>query len=336
MTVANMEEICRKLIASGLRPSTPAAVVENGTKPKQRVLVGNVENIALKSQRQSIVPPSLLIVGEVVRLREDAGWYEKLPLHAKRVVVTRPAKQAEGMADMVSDLGGEPVLMPSMKITRPTCIEPLKSALRGIERFDGVVFTSKNAVDSFFHFLFGEGSDSRALKGVLTFAVGSQTARRLRGYGIRADLTAETYTTEGLVERLGDWGGLNGARLLCPRSNIAPPDLIELLRAQGACVEQVEAYSVERDNTNYEEVQKLLENDELDCLTFTSSSTVENFFAAITPESVRGGGVVVASIGPRTTKTLQELNLPVHVEAKEHSATGLLWAIVAYFRAEHR
>lgn len=329
MSVKYMTDICANLYSAGMSPHKPAAVIEKGATTRQRVVRGALSEIASKAEAESIAPPALLIIGEVTELNERIKWFDKLPLFGQKIIVTRPADQAKSMIEHIMSLGGEPILMPSIKTAPADNPTPLLNAIGRISEFDVVIFTSGNGVVEFFRYLHESGADARALAGRRIAAIGPQTADQLGKLGIRADIIPGKFTTEGVVDALMDDGGLQGARVLCPRSNIAPPDLIEQLSETGAIVEEVKAYTV-RPAANPELVTEILRNGGIDWLTFTSSSTAEYFFESIDPLIISESRARIASIGPRTSKSLESLGLHVDVEANEHTSFGLICGIVDF------
>ncbi len=331
MGVSRMDDICRKLLQSGKTESTPAAVVENGTRAGQRTLRAKLGNIVEKARQQGVSPPALLIIGEVAAMDKSLDWYGHLPLFSKKIVITRPAGRAAEMASDVLEAGGEPVLAPAIKIQPPADSQPLMDELTVLQEYDLVIFTSVAGVDSFFGHLFQSGKDARSLSDVSICAIGPKTSAGLRQYGITHDLMPERYISESLVEMLDERQMLDGKKVLCPRSDIAPPNLVEMLQSRGATVKEVHAYSVRPDNSGIEKVREMIDDENNDgiWLTFTSASTVKSFFEMIEPSRIRPG-ISVASIGPHTSAALENMGVPIDVEAKKHTAEGMISAIICF------
>ncbi len=194
--------------------------------------------------------------------------------------------------------------------------------------FDWIVFTSTNAADAFFGALEKAGLDARALAANRICVIGPATSKRVRQFGISPDAQPEKFTTTNIVESLAAGQQLTGQRILYPRADIAPKDLPEALAAEGATVKEVVAYRTVPDNTNSEKVLELLSQGKVDWITFTSSSTVKNFFAVIKPETL-ATKVRLASIGPSTSATMKEFGFTQAVQAKEHTIDGLIEAIIS-------
>lgn len=332
MGVANLERICNRLMDNGKDGETAAAIIQTGCTPRQVAVRATLETLPGKAEDADIHPPALIIIGNVATLRDTLAWFERRPLFGLQIVVTRPWHQIQETADRLLELGARPVAMPTARVVPPKDRSALETAISDIDSYDWILFTSVNGVESFFEALDSAGKDSRALAGSQIAAIGSATAGELRRFGLRADLLPRDYTTDGLVEAFGDKA--DGRRILCPRSGIAPPDLVEGLTARGAEVNEVAAYTMEPDNSNAGAVLGKLEADRIDWITFSSSSTVENFFSAVEPERVQESSARIASIGPRTSDTLRKLGFEPDVEAAPHTIEDLIQAIIAAQRSD--
>jgi uroporphyrinogen III methyltransferase/synthase len=329
MGAENLSPICERLVAEGLDPQTPAAAIRWGATPSQKVVTATVKTLAAAAQSAGLEPPVMIVIGRVVALRDKLNWFERRPLFGRRVVVTRSRAQASEFVALLEEQGAEVIEFPTIRIEPPADLGPLKESVsRAGERFDWIVFTSVHAVEAFFDALSQSGLDSRALAGCRVAAIGPATAERLAQYGIRADLQPGMFTTAALVEALASAGDLKGRRVLCPRSDIAPPELTDALRKRGAMVTEVIAYRTLPDTSDASRVRELLLRREIHWLTFTSSSTVRNFCSAVEPKTLSAHNVRIASIGPATSATLRELGLAPTVEAERQTIPGLLDAIV--------
>ena len=329
MGVRNLEPICRNLLAGGLDASTPAALVRWGTTARQRVVTGTVESISQVAERAGIEPPAVIVIGEVVRLREQLNWFESRPLFGQRIVVTRSRSQASGLTAKLAALGAEVIEMPTIKITPADDAKPLSDAVADLANIDWVVFTSVNAVDAFFRTLQLAGLDSRALGASRICSIGPGTAGRLSGHGIRPDTQPSKYVSSEITKAIQAVESLPGKKVLCPRADIAPRDLIDDLQAAGAEVREVVAYRTVPDCSGSKNVASLLSENDVDWITFTSSSTVRNFFDSISPDKVSASSARLASIGPVTSRTLGEFELTPHAQATTHTITGLIDAILS-------
>ncbi|MFA6133543.1 MAG: uroporphyrinogen-III C-methyltransferase [Phycisphaerae bacterium] len=332
MGVANLEPICRGLIDNGLAADTPVALVRWGTTPAQQVLVGVAGDIAEKAREADFRPPAIILVGQVVALREKLNWFERRPLFGQRVVVTRARAQASDLSDQLEQLGAEVIELPTIRIERPEDPLTLTRAVREFGSFDWVIFASANAVEAVLDALTAAELDIRALGPCRICAIGPATADCLAAHGLLADVLPPRFAGEAVVELLASLGQLKGRKVFCPRPDIAPPDLVNALLAGGALVREVVAYRTVPDSSNVSEVTDLLEEGLPFWVTFTSSSTVKNFLAAVSPNMLAGKNVQYASIGPSTSATLREAGLVPTVEAKDHTIPGLVAAILAHSR----
>ena len=330
MGVSNLPAIAENLIAHGLPAGTPAAVIHWGTTPRQKVVTATLAALPGAAAAAGLKAPAVILVGEVARLRERLNWYERRPLFGRRIVVTRARTQASELAARLEALGAETIEAPAIRIEPPADPGPLREAACHAADFDWIVFTSVNGVDAFFDALAAAGLDARALAGRQLAAIGPATAERLARHGVRADLQPEAFTGAAVAEALAARGNLAGVRILLPRADIAPKELADTLAARGAAVREVVAYRTAPDVSCGETVAARLAADEIDWLTFTSSSTVKNFLDAVRAEAVRRSRARIASIGPTTSATLHNFRLGPHVEADPHTIPGLVAAIVRF------
>lgn len=329
MGMGNLPSIATRLIRHGRPPGTPAAVIRRGATADQRTITGNLEDIAEKAAREGFTNPAVIVVGEVVSLREKLNWYEKKPLFGCRVLVTRSREQASALSRAVEELGGRAVEFSTISIADPEDFGPLDRAVAGAAGYRWIIFTSVNGVKYFFDRLFKSGGDIRDLKGVNICAIGPKTRDSLAGYGIRVEYVPQEYRAEEIVA--GIRGRISpGDPVLLPRADIARKDLAALLVQEGARVDEVVAYRTVAGEGRREEVGRMLRDGGIDVVTFTSSSTVKNFVSMLgedvlpLPEGVR-----VACIGPVTAETARRMGLPVHIEAERYTIEGLLEAILS-------
>jgi uroporphyrinogen III methyltransferase/synthase len=332
MGLSNLPEIVKQLTRHGRTPQTPVAVIRWGTKPEQRTVVGTMESIVGKVRAEALKPPGLIIVGEVVRLREQLNWFEGRPLFGKRVLVTRARDQATEFTDLLKLYGADPVEFPTIEVVPPESWEALDGAIRKIEQYHWLIFTSVNGVLYFLERLKAGGKDIRALKGIKLCAIGPRTAQEIERMGIRVDLMPDEYVAEGLIEQMGR-KRLQGQWILIPRAEVARDVLPEALTQMGAHVDVVTAYRTVRPVRDLEWVKNLLQGHQISVITFTSSSTVRNFVEMFGPEETRRllNGVVVACIGPITAKTVEEYGMTVQILPKDSTIPSLAQAIVEHF-----
>ena len=146
MGLTTFAEVSRRLIQCGRAPSTPAAAIRWGTRGDQITVEGTLENLPDKIRRARLKPPALIVVGEVVSLRRELNWFEKLPLVGSRVVVTRARGQAEHLSGALRLLGATVIELPTIEICPPNDWAPLDQAIAELEQYDWIIFTSANGV----------------------------------------------------------------------------------------------------------------------------------------------------------------------------------------------
>lgn len=331
MGISNLPSIVSNLVKHGRPATTPVALIRWGTRPEQWTLTGTLETIVETVEREKFTSPAIILVGEVVRLREKLNWYEKKPLFGQRVLVTRARSQASDLSDMIEELGGEPYEFPTIKILPPADEKPIDEALARLSTFDWVIFTSPNGVGYFMDYLKKKRVDIRNFGNAKIACVGPKTAEILEGYGLLVDVLPSQFIAEGLLDSIEDQLK-PGQKILLPRADIARKTLPEELKKRGLEVTEIDTYETKMDASNAGDVIELLQEKRIQIITFTSSSTASNFFEAIasTGEDVLAllEGVKIVSIGAMTTQTCQKLGFKVAIEADEATLKGLVKGIV--------
>ena len=327
MGVGHTEMIASQLIRYGRDPSTPAAFVRWGTRPYQETYTTTLEKAAEDVKRLNIRPPAVFVVGNVVGLRETMRWFDKQPLFGKRIVVTRTRKQAGTLSRKLDERGALCREIPTIFIAAPSDrYESMDRAISVLTAYDWVLFTSSNGVDAFFERLYRLGYDTRALGRAKIGTIGSATAKALLKYGIKADLVPAQYKAEDLVDSLQPLVK-PGDRILIPRAKVARSVLPERLRELGCLVDVAEAYETKADVSHREELLRLLEEKEIDMITFTSSSTVYHLMEQIEGKTELLDGVSLACIGPITAEACKEYHLTPSVVADVYTIDGLIDAM---------
>jgi uroporphyrinogen III methyltransferase / synthase len=319
MGVGRWPAIAARLLAGGLPPDTPAAAVRWGTRPQQHTVRATLSTLA----DHDLESPSTIVVGAVAGL--NLAWFESRPLFGRRVVVTRSRQQASELSDALAAAGAEPVEVPVIEVVDPTDGgAALRAALAEVSSYDWVVVSSANGAAR----LLGALRDARDLAGVQVAAVGSATAAVLAGGGIVADLVPDRYVGEGLVESFPPAprppSSSTPRRVLLVRAEVARDVVPDGLAAKGWSVQVAPAYRTVPAAVSDAGRQAVAG---ADAVTFTSSSTAEQFVAAVGLDAVPP---VVATIGPVTSATVRGLGLDVAVEAVEHTTAGLVDALVAH------
>ncbi len=336
MGVKNLSMIVSRLIEEGKSVDTPVALVRWGTYAKQRTVVGTLRDIVDRAKAADMRPPTVVVVGEVVRLREQLNWFETQPLFGKRVLVTRAKTQASELSDLIRAQGGEPIECPTIDFVPPDDWAEVDEAIEQLATYQWLVLTSVNGVKAFMQRLWHHGHDARALAGLQICCIGPRTAEEVRRFGIDADLVPETFQAEGLIDVLKR-AGVSGQRVLLARAAQAREVLPEELERSGAFVRVVKVYKTVVPVIERERVQQLFREHSIDIVTFASSSTVRNFsqlFDGAHDLKKRLNGTIIASIGPITAKTIRETGLDVHVMAAQNTIPALVQSLVDYIRQE--
>ncbi len=328
MGVGNLSEISERLMAAGRSAETPIAVIRWGTTPQQETVTGTLGDIVSKVQKAELGPPGVIVVGEVVGLRDRLNWFERRPLFGNRIVVTRAREQASAFADLLRAYGADVVEFPTISIFPPDGWESLDAAIDRLDVYDWVVFTSVNGVRFFLERLKVSGKDARALSQKKLCAIGPATGAALEGVGLRADLIPENYRAEGILAALRE-EEIRGKHFLIARAAAAREVLPQELRRRGAQVDVVECYRTEPGPGGTKGRELLLKGG-IDLVTFTSSSTVENFAAMFSRDELERirGNFRVAAIGPITAERARDLGLTPDLVADEYTVPALTEAIV--------
>jgi uroporphyrinogen III methyltransferase / synthase len=331
MGMRKIREIAAALVAGGRAAVTPVAVIQWGARPEQRVVTGTLADIADRVTAAGVANPALIVVGDVVGLRDQIAWFDSFPLFGKRVLVPRAAHQAEATARAIRERAAEPVLFPVIEIADPSDRAPLLSAAEALSSYDFVIFTSANGVERFFATLAELGRDARAFGSARLAVIGPKTAAALERRGLRADVVAEEFIGEGVGKAILEQGGAK--RVLIPRAEVARDALPEMLKKAGAHVDVVAAYrtlpaSAERARG----LRELFETGGVDVALFTSGSTVSSLTALLGDDAASLlARVVVASIGPVTSRALAERGVTPAVTAEVYTVAGLLDALELHY-----
>ncbi|SDH34960.1 uroporphyrinogen-III C-methyltransferase [Desulfosporosinus hippei] len=327
MGMENLPLIAQKLMENGKKPTTPVGIIQWGTRPEQRTLVGQLDTIAEEVKKQNFTNPSIIIVGEVVSLREKLQWFEKKPLFGQRIVVTRARHQASVLTQEIEALGGEAWEFPTIDIAPPTDNSALINAIKNLREFQWLIFTSVNGVEAFFDELSMQERDVRELIGLEIVAIGPATQASLEKRGLRAAYVPEEYKAEKIVEGLTSRVS-KGQKVLLARAEEARDVLPVSLKAMGLEVWDVPVYKTVLGGANSGELKRMLAEQEIHKVTFTSSSTVRNFMELLDGEISLLNGVLLYSIGPITSATARKLGLTIYKEAKEYTIPGLVNALM--------
>jgi uroporphyrinogen III methyltransferase/synthase len=327
MGVERLREIAERLVAEGASGATPVALVRWGTTARQESIEGTLGTIAELAEKINFKPPAVIVVGEVVRLRSELNWFEKLPLLGQRVVVTRTRRQASALTQKLARLGADILEIPTIRVV-PVALSAEQRARLGdfARRFDWLVFTSPNGVDLFFAELWQAGRDIRALGSVKIAAVGPATAKKIEELHLKVDLQPRVYTTEELARAFAG-ERMEGARVCLAHGRRADPLLEDQLRERGATVESWILYDTQPETEDANGARARYRREGAHWITFTSASTAENWNAlALRPEGDAPQPRPV-SMGPVTSAALRKLGYEIAAECEAATVDALVETI---------
>jgi len=326
-----IEGITEALILGGRGAQTPAAVIQWGARPEQRVLVATLGTLAARVREAGLSNPSVIVVGDVVTLRETLRWYDKGALFGKRLLLPRPLQQAKSTAKEIRRIGAVPVVYPLIAIEDPEDPSHVLGAVGRLSTYDWVILTSANGAERLIAAIRKCGRDARAFGNAKIAVIGPKTAEPLLGFGLTADLIAEEHVAEGLLKDLRAQGEMR--RVLLFRAAEARELLPDSLRDAGVEVDVVAAYRTRRlGAVEAEPLRQMFLERSLDAVLVTSSSMATSLVEALGADAKSLlGQVCIASIGPVTTNTLEQLGVTVHVTATKYTVSGLLSALELTF-----
>ncbi|MBA3609434.1 MAG: uroporphyrinogen-III synthase, partial [Chthoniobacterales bacterium] len=328
MGVERIDAIAQQMRENGVRADLPVALVRWGTTGRQEVISGTLQDIAQKVADQNFAPPAVAVFGEVVSLGKELAWQKARPLSGKRIVVTRTRKQAGALSDQLRHLGAEVIELPTIRIEPPSDVRAFAELVQDAHGYDWIVFTSPNGVTAFFEMFYKLYDDARDIGGARIAAIGPATAQRVREFHLKVDLQPDEFVAEAVVREFKKVGDIENLRILIARAEEARDLLPRELGALGAIVDVAVAYRTVAEKSDRTEARSRLAAEGADMITFTSSSTVENFLALGLPWPA---GMEVASIGPITSKTARDRGLTIGVQATRHDIPGLVEAIRRHF-----
>lgn len=327
MGLGNLEKIVENLVENGKKVDTPVAIIKDGTTSKQKTYTGTLGTIVEIVKENNVKSPVIIIIGEVVNLREKMQWFEKKVLSGKNILVTRNKEKQKRVADKINELGGQAVSLPLINI------EYNEFEMPDLSQYGAILFNSANSVIGFMNKI----KDMRQLANVKIGVVGTKTAEEMENYKIIPDFYPKEYTVERLAAESVKFTNPN-ERVLFVVSNISPVDTEKYDKLYGRKYEKVVVYSTEQVKIEEEKVEREVRKS--DILMFLSSSTFESFVKNLGIDDLNKteklknilDGKVIASIGPVTTKTIEKYGIKVNIEAEKYTEDGLLNAIEKYYK----
>jgi uroporphyrinogen III methyltransferase/synthase len=335
MTVKNIKQVCQKLIENGRSPDTSVAVVRWGTRAEQTTLTGSLSNIPDLVRENEIRPPAVMVVGNVVKLRDKLRWFENKPLFGQRILVTR---EHSDEFERLEEFGAEILEFHTIKIVPPESWADLDRAIDRIGTYQWIVMTSVNSVNYFFRRLREKERDIRDLKGIKLCTVGSKTASAIRGFGINVDLVPEKFNAEGLVDAFmaeyrnkNSEGRLDGIKILMPRAEIAREVFPQKVREMGGEIDVPAAYTAVKPDYRGKRLKRFLKGGRVSIATFTSAATFNNFVDMLNEDGMAFlKDVSIAVIGPVTAKAIEKAGLKVSIMPEEATIEAMVDEILKW------
>ena len=329
MGVERIGQIASSLVAEGMDKSTPVAMIRWGTTGQQQSLEGTLGTIATLVAEKKFAAPAVTVIGSVVKLRSTLNWFERRPLFGQRIVVTRTRDQASGLSRQLLELGAEVLEVPTIRIVPPDDKNSVVEAMQGFGEYDWLIFTSPNGVTAFFDYFLKAFEDLRALGNIRIAAVGPATAAKVKEWHLRVDAMPEEYLTKKVAKSIQRFESIENLRVLLARAQVANPELTKELEDLGGIVDDIAVYKTVPEMEDLTGAAARLSESGADWITFTSSSTVENFHARFDLPKLlqKFPGIRLASIGPETSKAITALGLKSDVEARQHHIDGLVQAL---------
>jgi uroporphyrinogen III methyltransferase / synthase len=334
MGTEQIRHIAESLVANGMAAGTPVAMVRWGTTGHQQTIEGSLTTIADVAAETGFRPPSVTVIGDVVKLRKKLNWFETRPLFGQRFVVTRTREQAGELSRQLLEQGADVLEIPTIKIGPPTRPNDFAEALLELNSYDWLVFTSPNGVAAFFEHFFKAFDDLRDIGGVRIAAVGPATANKLREFHLKVDLMPEEYVAAKIANAFAGYQSIENLKILLMRAEVVNAELPKALEEMGAIVDDVACYKTMPETEDVNGAAARLLESGTDWITFASSSTVENFHARFDLPGLlkQFPQIKLASIGPETTKALAALQLKPTVEARQHTIEGLVKAVEGFVK----
>jgi uroporphyrinogen III methyltransferase/synthase len=340
MGVKNLQRITSKLLEHGKPSDTPVAIVRWGTRPDQKTVVSTLDAIADKAAAAGIKPPAVMIVGNVVKLRETLKWYEKKPLFGHRMLITR---EYTPDYEPLEDLGAEVFEFPTIKTVAAEDYAALDEAIDRIETYHWIIFTSANGFGYFMRRIIDRDKDIRDLKGIKICAIGDKTAATIRKSGLRVDLVPDEFNAEGLIEAFikeardsvqdtrYKTSNLESLRILLPRAETAREIFPDRVRELGGEIDCPVAYRTIKPEKHGKRLFRFLKSGRISVATFTSAATFSNFVEIMGGEALDFlKDVTIAAIGPVTAKAIEKSGLKVTIMPKEATIKAMVDEIIRW------
>ncbi|MBL9206419.1 MAG: uroporphyrinogen-III C-methyltransferase [Opitutaceae bacterium] len=331
MGMGHLRHILSELVAGGMAPTTPAAVVQWASLGRQRSVAATVGTLSDRVEAERLASPAIVFVGEVVRDHEQIDWFEHLPLFGRRIAITRTRTQGSELRTRLESLGAEVLELPLIDIVKDVSNHDLADIFPELGGYDWVVFSSANGVRYFFEEFLRVFDEIRSLGLMRIACVGDATARAVRDYHLKVECQPKKATGEALAEELIATGSLDHAKILVVTGNLNRDVIVTKLEEAMAIVDTLKVYRTEKTDLSTEPAAEEFRQRGADAVLFASSSAVDSFVAqagalALGPEAKRP---LSGSIGPQTSASMKAAGMPVDFEAKTPGLEPLVQALVS-------
>jgi uroporphyrinogen III methyltransferase / synthase len=326
MGMERLDAIVPQLLENGADRHLPVALIRWGTTGRQETVVADLGSIVAVAD--GFQPPAIAVFGHVVDLRDKLSWFEQRPLFGRRIVVTRTRKQAGALSARLRLLGADVYELPTIQVEPPENLMEFGELVRDAFQYDWLVFTSPNGVDAFFEMFYRLYDDARNIGNVKIATIGPATAQRVKDFHLSVDLQPKEFIAEAIIDGLQEFGSIDNLKFLVARAQGAREVLPKRLSELGAIVDEAIAYRTVPETKDVSGALERFRAEGADLVTFTSSSTVENFLALKLPWPEH---LKTASIGPITSETMRKSGLKVDAEAAQYDMDGLVEAILKLY-----
>lgn len=333
MGLVNFPDIVKKLIEKGASPLTPAAIIQEGTTPYQKVIVGKLNDIISKMKDDKLSPPCVAIIGKVVNLRKKLNWFRErtFPLEGKNILFVSTKESFYRAKSILEKKGARVFFFEGMKVESLRQFKDLDSTINSIDKYESIVFTSKNAVRVFVERLREMKKDARVLARAKIIAIGPQTAEELKNFLIEPDIIPRRFSSLGLIDVFRKIN-VKGESILLVRGDRASSDLPSALSEMGTIPKTIKAYRLKYCKFSSREIKAVFDK-KIDMIVFASSENVRSFFQNISKFGQEAclKNITMVSLGKPTAETLRKYGFKSLVP-KNYTFNHLTGEIIDFFK----
>lgn len=328
MGLSKVREIVQGLLDVGRSPKTMAAVISNATTPRQKLCVGNLENIAQLVEGAGLISPALIVVGDVVSLREQLDFYEKQPLWGCRYLIPKIGSEPSRLAVLLRAQGA---YVREIQLGRIEWIPALYRRSE-LESVDLLLFTSRHGVKGFMRNLFASNLDVRALSHTRLITIGDKTKQELKQYGLCADFVPQQYNSDSLVKELeafirSEYGNdpFHTVTMWYPTAKNADDSLVDAIVSICSCG-RMNVY----ENKEVPLSGEWTKDETYDGILFTCASSAERFLSSKERRDWLFGQrrMSVYAIGPKCNRALTQMGILDAVEALNSTYEGMVHTVL--------